>query len=102
MVLPVTLSITSRSSTILGFGHSTVRHDSVSTNEIVVGCGGMRVRLSGHTHLDIVLAHPSQGLHRFSRGVSILLTVTVGVGYVLLGGGIVAMAQCLLDKVCRL
>ena len=99
MVLPVTFSMTSLSSTTLGFGQSTVRHGSVSAAKNVAEYGGTRVRMSARTDLDIVRAHPSQGLHRFSRGVGILLTVAVRVGDVLLGGGIAAMAQCLLDKV---
>ena len=99
MVLPVTFSITSLSSTTLGFGHSTVKHERVSVDDIVGVRGGMRVRLSARTHLNIVLAHPSQGLHHLSGRVGILLAVTVWVGHILLGGGIIAVAQRLLDEV---
>ncbi len=51
------------------------------------------------TDFDAVLAHPDQGLHLLAGRVCVLLTVATGIGHILLGHRIVAMAEYFLDQV---
>ena len=93
MVEPVTLRITSRSSRILGFGHSTKDRQAVSNGiDSRVGWGRNR-RL--RTHLNVVLAHPGKSLHFFG-GISVFRAVSGWVGHVLLGDCIVTVTHGLL------
>ena len=54
------------------------------------------------TDFHLVLPQPNESFHGLSTGVRILLAVAGGVGYVLLGGGIVVMTQDFFDDGCCL
>lgn len=95
IVLPVTLRITSLSSTIFGFGHST--DGDWDQLRLTVRRGGLRIL----THLDAVLALPGQSLHGLG-GIAILLAVAGGIGDILLRDGVITMADGLLSLGCNL
>lgn len=95
MVLPVTLRITSLSSTIFGFGHST----DGDQDQLCLAVRGGALRVL--THLDAVLALPGQGFHVLG-GVAILLAVARGVDDILFCDSIVAVADGLLSLGCDL